>query len=585
MRSVRTRWWRAIAALLAIALLAAACGDDDGNGGGTGDTGGTDNGTTDTTEAADVGEPQYGGRVVMALEAESDGFIPGLTATGTSTVSVDAAIFDALVVVDSEGEFQPWLAESIESNDDLTEWTITLRPGIEFHDGTPLDAEAMLWNFENLHQAEGSLTASALTTAGIGDPGMVVDDELTFTYQLAEANAAFPDLLAGRIGMPISPTAFEELGQDAFGAAPVGTGPFVVQSWQRDDRMVLDRNENYWMTDEAGNSLPYLDGIEFRPIPDEDSRLQTWLSDDAQILQTNRGQSGKNIVEQAESGPFEANAVMGNIAGASIFNTLQAPVDDIRVREAMILAASSDDVAGAQGYDGITSPASQFVNPDSPWFSTEAEDAYLGAGGGADIEAATERLQEYIDDPDRSDGRAPGERPSLRYQCPPDPSLLAMATVLLGAWDQIGIDVELVQVEQPTLISNVLGLDNNLVGTYDVSCWRVGSNDDPLAYVANYFGPVETTVSNFVNFSDPEIDEQLDILQASDDFGERYSALERINVIANENSVTAWHISYVATTGWREDLRGVDSWVTPDGIQGRSNVAGLVMPQFIWIDE
>jgi peptide/nickel transport system substrate-binding protein len=71
--------------------------------------------------------------------------------------------------------------------------------------------------------------------------------------------------------------------------------------------IVLTRNENYWQTDEHGNQLPYLDEVVFRPIPDEDSRFQSLLADDAQIIQTTRGYAGKRIVEAAESGGFEAN--------------------------------------------------------------------------------------------------------------------------------------------------------------------------------------------------------------------------------------------------------------------------------------
>jgi peptide/nickel transport system substrate-binding protein len=583
MITTRSRWWSALAALLALSLLLASCGGDD-------DTASPDDtaapGTTDEDGQPDVsdGEPQYGGRLVIGLEAEAAGYVPGLTATGTASASIDFAIYDALVVINGEGDFEPFLAESIEPNDDLSEWTITLRSGIEFHDGTPLDAEAVVWNFENLHQAEGSLTTSAINTAGLQSVEAV--DELTLVYQLNGPNAAFPDLLTGRVGMPASPTAFEEMGFDDFRSRPVGTGPFVVQNWSPDDQMVVTRNPNYWQQDEHGNQLPYLDEVVFRPLPDEDSRFQSLMADDVQIIQTTRGYSGKRIVDAADSGGFEANPVMGNIAGASLFNVLNPPFDDLRVRTAMIMATSADDIAIAQGYDGITSPASQFVSQDSPWYSTVARDAYIGSAG-QDLEGAGALLQEYIDDPDRSDGRAPGERLSIRYQCPPEPSLQDMAQVLQAVWNEIGIDVELVSVEQPTLIANVIGTadqDPPWRGDYDMSCWRVGTNDDPLLYVSNYFGPIESTVTNFANFVDDEINEQLEILRSSPDFGERYDALERINVIANENVVTAWHISYVSTVGWRDDLRGVRDWTTPSGSPGRGNLAGVVRLQSIWID-
>src|SRR5690554_2015477 len=118
----RSRWWRALAALLALTMLLAACGDDDG-----GDAEGPDDTSEvespdDTTDGEDPEpsdeEPQYGGRVVVGLEAEAGGYTPGLTATGTSSPSVDYAIYDPLVVINSEGDFEPFLAESMDVNDD-----------------------------------------------------------------------------------------------------------------------------------------------------------------------------------------------------------------------------------------------------------------------------------------------------------------------------------------------------------------------------------------------------------------------------------------------------------------------------------
>ncbi len=581
MTTTRSTWWRVLALLLALGLVAAACGDDDGGDSGDGTT--TTAAPTDDTEPTDdAGEPQYGGRLVIGLEAEAEGYIPGITATGTSSPSVDRAVFDSLVVVNGDDEFEGYLAESIEANDDLSEWTVVLREGVQFHDDTDFNADALLWNWENLHTAEGSLTAGAITTAGVVSLEKV--DDFTVVYKLDGPNAAFPDLLTGRVGMPVSPTAFEAMDEDAFGAAPVGTGPFVAERWTRDDRFTLVRNENYWGTDADGNKLPYLDAIEFRPITDEDSRIQSLLADDVQIIQTTRGESGKRLVEAADEGGFGVNPQKGNIAGASVFNTVVPPIDDIRVRTAMVMASSADDIAAAQGYDGITSPASQFVNSDSPWFSAAAEEAYIGSAG-QDLDAAAALLQEYIDDPERSDGKAPGERLSLRYQCPGDPSLLAMSQVLQSVWGEIGIDVELIQVEQAVLIQNVIGVSNGFIGDFDVTCWRVGTNDDPMAYVSNYFGPVEETVTNFANYTNDEITEELVTLREGTSFADRYAALERINVIANEDVVTAWHISYVSTMGWRDDVNGVAEYNLPSGNSGRGNVAGYISSRNLWIEQ
>src|SRR5690606_31154338 len=138
----------------------------------------------------------------------------------------------------------PLLAESIEANEDLTEWTVTLREGITFHDGTPLDAETVKANFDEY------LNVDTATTSGNLDQVVEfrIDGPLTYTYVLAESNVAFPDLLTGSIGWPFSIEACRAQGDDC-GANPVGAGPFKFVSWTRDGEIVLERNENYWRTD------------------------------------------------------------------------------------------------------------------------------------------------------------------------------------------------------------------------------------------------------------------------------------------------------------------------------------------------
>src|SRR5690606_31091320 len=111
-----------------------------------------------------------------------------------------------------------------------------------------LDADAMIWNWETLHTSEGSLTQGAIDSAGVLSLEKV--DDMTIKYVLDGPNAAFPDLVAStRVGMPVSPTAYESMSEDEFAAAPVGTGPFVAERFTRDDRFTMVRNDNYWGTD------------------------------------------------------------------------------------------------------------------------------------------------------------------------------------------------------------------------------------------------------------------------------------------------------------------------------------------------
>src|SRR5690606_19388640 len=119
--------------------------------------------------------------------------------------NVARSVYDPIAARGADGTTYPYLAESIESNEELTEWTITLRPDISFHDGTPLNAEAIKHNFDTVLTSAESNVAGNLSQV----VELRVDDELTYTYVLEEPNVAFPDLLVGAIGWPFSPTAYD----------------------------------------------------------------------------------------------------------------------------------------------------------------------------------------------------------------------------------------------------------------------------------------------------------------------------------------------------------------------------------------
>lgn len=577
MNDTRRTWGRLLAILVALTLVAAACGNDD-DGGSEGSEGSPDSTIRDQLreEDADSG-PAYGGRVVVGLEAETSNWLPGSGQFVVSGTTVAHTIYDPLILLNGDGEFEPYLAEDLQPNDDLTEWTLTLRSGITFHDGSALDADGLKWNFDTLHNIPDSNTVGGLTGAGVLD--MEVVDDLTVRYLLSEANAAFPDLLRGATGWPVSQEAYESLGRDAFGDNPVGTGPFEFVQWTRDDRIVVRRNADYWRTDDDGNQLPYLDEIEFRPITDEDSRVQSLAADSVQILMTLRGSTAKQVIELVDARDFNANVFVGNQSGASIFNVLEPPVDDLRIRRALAYAGDPDAVAVVLGDDGLAPITTGFFGIDSPWYSDVAAAAYPGVDG-RDLDAAIELVEEYRNDPDRSDNRSPGDAIEIIYSCQPDPSLLEIGQLLQGLWGEAGIEVELRQVDQQQHVNNAIGSADSSPpwrGDFMVNCWRAGAGEgDPLTGLQSFFGDPLTTPLNFTNFSHPEIDEALEDLRTNADFEVRYAAAETINRISNENVPLTWSVATPTLVGWRGDIRGITSWVTPSGAEGTGTPGGYI---------
>jgi peptide/nickel transport system substrate-binding protein len=270
MRVRRERINTAVAGLVGVGLVATACGpieDDEPDGTAVGESG--------TSQESDIaepsGDPTPGGALTVGIEAESPGWAPWNDSFAPANLSVATAFYEPLLERDEEGVPQPHLVESIEPNDDFTSYTLTVREGVSFHDGETFDADAVVANLDR-HREDGSVTASSFVAV----EAVEAEDEATVRIDLDQPHVAFPDALATQAGFMVSPATIE--GDDA-SSSPVGTGPFVVDSWQRDQAIELRRFDDYWR-----EGLPYLDSLTIRPIPDEDARLQSLLSGDLDAM-------------------------------------------------------------------------------------------------------------------------------------------------------------------------------------------------------------------------------------------------------------------------------------------------------------
>jgi peptide/nickel transport system substrate-binding protein len=186
------------------------------------------------------GEPQRGGRIVIGIADESTlGFDPSTSAVGPGGRTIALAIFDTITAFDADGNLVPYLAESVEPNADATTWTVVLREGITFHDGTPLNAEAVKSTFD-AHDAADRPLAPGYTTKAV--------DDLTVEFTFPEPYGTFEAAMATQFGWIKSPTAEESLGEE-FTNNPVGTGPYMLEEWVRDDHLTLVRYEDHWRDD------------------------------------------------------------------------------------------------------------------------------------------------------------------------------------------------------------------------------------------------------------------------------------------------------------------------------------------------
>lgn len=525
--------------------------------------GSEERGYADNAPPADPGPPQYGGHISVALEGETNNWLPGTgNMVAPAALSVAVALFDPLVRIDHEGRYRPFLAESIVPNDSYDIWTMRLRPGVTFHDGTPLNAEAIKWNFDNLHKRPGSVTLGSIRDVS----HVEIVDELTVEYHLTKTMVSFPDILTRASGWPVSPTAVQRFGADA-GMNPVGTGPFMLESWRRDDRLVLRRNDNYW---QAGQ--PYLDGITFRPLPDEDARLASLVSRDMDVIQTLR----QHIVDRLRRTPgIHLYEQIGDSSGSAIFNTRRPPVDDARIRRSLAYALDPEALVDVLGGRGITPVQTQYFNQESPWYSERVAEMWPRNNP----ERAIELMQEYMNDPNRSDGRAVGEPVSIELLCLPEQSLIDLSQMYQAFWRGVGYDVRLRQVEQATQVQSAIA------GDYMVSCWRSGNEQDPYIILSSDFGPPDEQPLNYTNFTHPELDELIDALGREPEFEKRYEIAEQIMMLFAREVPNTWTGATPGAIAVRPEVRNIRDWVFPDGTPGNGIPQGQVTWAQIWLAE
>ncbi len=537
---------RLLVILALVSLVAAACGGGSKDKGEAKDAG--DTGIVKSDEPSDEGKPVLGGTISYGVEAESAGWQPCVDSHSESGTIVMRGIYDTLTARADDGKVQPYLAESITPNATSTEWVMKLRPNIKFSDGTPLDSAAVKANFDAA-KAPTSRCAGALTSV----TSMEVVDPLTVKYVLSSPYGPFAELLSGAPGYIFSPANAAAKGADV-SANPVGAGPFIFKSWERDSKLTLEKNPNYFQ-----QGLPYLDSVIFKPIPDEDARLASLSSGEVDIAFTLRQQYVRQARDLGDA--VKRYEKIGNQSGGSIFNTTVPPVDDKRVRQALAHALNQPDLIKVLGGEGISPVSTQFFSKDSPFYSEKVAAAYPKF----DVAAGKALVDAYVKDPARSDKKPVGTPIKVSFNCPPDPTLVAVAQAYQQEAAAVGIEMELKQVEQATHINNAVGKPPYTSADYMINCWRLGGQADPDSILFNQYSPPEGQAANVTNFNNAEVQAQLKIGRESSDFKTRYAAYEKIGLIFDDELPHVWTGATAASTVTKPNVANFLKYKFPDG--------------------
>lgn len=307
------------------------------------------------------GAPKKGGVLKVSANANPSSLDPATGGAGSDHTML-FPMYDTLTEWDFETlKPKPGLAESWSFTDPTT-LVLRLRSGVTFHDGTPLDAEAVKFNLERAKTEQRSNIKSDLATVA----SIEASGPLQVTLKLSQPDTALPGILSDRAGMMVSPTAIKAAPNGNLDRKPVGAGAYAFVSWTDNEKLVMKRYDKYWR---AAERFP--DGIEFSIIPEIATGVRSVVA-------------GQNDVVYAL--PARQKAVLArasNVRQASgptvycqqiYFNWGKAPFDDIRIRKAMNFAIDRDLFVKAT-LDGVGEPA--YMNLPSSHWAYDAETAKL----------------------------------------------------------------------------------------------------------------------------------------------------------------------------------------------------------------
>ena len=311
---------------------------------------------------ASAEEPVKGGTLNIAIPNDPTTLQGWLMRNSTEGI-IQSTVYETLLAFDASGVPQPYLCESFVGDPEALTYTIKMKPGITFQDGTPCDAAAVVWNLD-YYKANGAQTGAYF---GQYVSSEAIDD-LTVVVHLDSWNALFNYALT-RTCLMCSPTAVEKLGVEGFNEAPVGTGAFKVTKWEHGVGIYTEKYANYWRGE------PNLDGVNFIIYGTTATQQAALEKGDLDIMNL----SGDAVTAEAlaAKGFNLTNAVIPATGYTFCFNTqAQTPLADVRVRQAICYAIDAETIVNAllQGKYGTFS--NQWAIPGS----AEYNDAVVGYG-------------------------------------------------------------------------------------------------------------------------------------------------------------------------------------------------------------
>jgi peptide/nickel transport system substrate-binding protein len=494
----------------------------------------------------------------------------------------------------------PNLVETVEHNADYTQWTMHLRDGIKFQDGSPFDGDAVKFNMDTCIYSP--LTAGSLTTidhveaSGLdvtvfvrGGPWVAFPAYFVAGCGLqmsAKWLRTLPDTPQRNPQSPAYDAALAATPADGDPGKPVGLGAFTFDSYTpgNGNSFKAVRNPDYWRGPNGitGEDLPYLDAIEAVVAVDEESRQNALRGGDIDVMMT---ANADTISHFLDDDAYEVNSstrygdtgyAMLNVAAGPTLDpegkNASSPLLNVDCRRALAFGIDQDRYVQERGAGLVPKANGPFPPGSLGYLDDTGYPQYDPAQATAEMDKCLAALgTDHIE---------------FSFNTTNDPFNVESNTLILSMWNDVfgdKVQAKIAPIEQ----GQYIGLA--LVGAFNAVGWRNHSGIDPdiqrLWWQSSSASPLGALALNFGRFQDPDMDAQLDIIKSNPDEAARKAAAQEVNRIFGEK-VYNWWLSWVL---WgiisQPYVNGVQHHTLPDGSKGIGLAfAGLHQVNEMWCD-
>lgn len=448
--------------------------------------------TNDSNASTTSSAPKQGGDLTIGLDREVQTLdVASSITTQQPLLILSTAVYEPLMRAAKNGTVEPDMAKSLTANDDASEWTLTLRDGLKFSDGSPLTSKEVVAHIKRL--GDPATKSSAMAQVALIKQ-MDTPDDTTVKFTLARPNADFASQFTRTLGMVESTTA-----KDSFGF-PLGAGPYQVSEFTAGSSVKLTKNANYW------GDKPYLDTVTYKMIPDADSRFQSLKSGDIDLMWT---ESAPQFQEAAKDSSLK---VVNTPASMSMvmLNTKDPALSDAAVRKALAQAVDRNALNAVVNLgEGKT-----VDNPYALLTDLAPKDSGYPA---YNLDEAKKVLE--------------GKHLKLTLSCENRSDTVQRATALKDMLSKAGVEVTVNPVESANYTATIMK------GDFQLADFMTSVLSDPsgATYLFTSKGPY-----NFTGFSNTEVDKAIAAASSTTDNAKRAADFATVSKQISKDVPVLW---------------------------------------------